>query len=58
MNEISVNKNYNLWLLCANVKKNSYQANLPIEVSQILNVRKLHNSEVHNIYLLQYKNPP
>ena len=35
-------------------KKNKYQINLPIGSSKIMNVRKLHNSRVHNIYLLQH----
>ena len=38
-------------------KKNEYQVNLPIRFSKIANVRKLHNSRVHNIYLLQSITP-
>ena len=39
-------------------KKNIYQANLPIGSTKIMNVRKLHSSRFHNIYLLQYNAPP
>ena len=38
-------------------KKNKHQDNLPIGSSKTMNVRKLHNSRVHNINLLQYNAP-
>ena len=38
-------------------KKNEFQVKLPIRFSKIANVRKLHNSRVHNIYLLQSITP-
>ena len=38
-------------------KNDQYQLNFSIEPSKTMSDRKLHNSRVHNIYLLQYNAP-